>query len=683
VSAVARPEGSPVDPLRRASVRWACAAGVFAATFALYACTLAPTVTFVDSGELIVAARTLGVAHPPGFPLYLLLAHLATWVPFGGLAVRAHTFSALCGAAAAAVLTLVSDEVLLTLGRVRDRPARPRPTGMARSRAGGARTVLRAAPGVMAGLLLGCSRTLWSYATVAEVYTLNTLLIVLTLFFIVRWRRSLVADHTLRDGWLRAAVVSFALGLGVHHVTVMLTLPGLAWLVLATGGSAVLRPRRLLLLIACGAAGLLVYLYLPLAAARSPLLDWGDPRTLERVWWHVTGRQYQSYFSFSPHELAGEAARFARSAGREFGPWWLPAVALLAAVGAATLAQRDRSLGTALALVVVFDLTYTLTYGIAEDKDAYYLPTYVAVGVVAAIGLSRLTSGDAPGSSRTRSAWGAAAAAAFVPLIGLVHNLPYANRSRFTLAHDYVDDILSAIEPNGMLLTLDWQVWSPMLYTRTIEALRRDVVVLDVNLLRRSWYFEYLRHEYPALMAATANEVDAFLEDLRAWEQDPARYERDRSLNQRISSRFVAMILAFVRTQLRVGPVYVTQDLALNRDPQSRDVTQALTTQYALMPQGLVFQLLPDRTFRLPAPARWELRGLTDGRLRFEADDVVRVKVFPVYVSMLYNRGRYLALHGRHAEAVAAYEQALALDPSFAAAQQALAESRAAMALQR
>ena len=53
-----------IHPLK---VRVACAATVFIASLVLYACTLAPTVTLVDSGELIVAARSLGVAHPPGF----------------------------------------------------------------------------------------------------------------------------------------------------------------------------------------------------------------------------------------------------------------------------------------------------------------------------------------------------------------------------------------------------------------------------------------------------------------------------------------------------------------------------------------------------------------------------------------------------------------------------------------
>jgi hypothetical protein len=93
------------------------------------------------------------------------------------------------------------------------------------------------------------------------------------------------------------------------------------------------------------------------------------------------------------------------------------------------------------------------------------------------------------------------------------------------------------------------------------------------------------------------------------------------------------------------------------------------------VPQGLVFQLVRERTFHDPVQPQLLTRGLADGTLRFEADDVVRLKVFPVYVSMLYNRGRYLSLHGHHARAVEAFKQSLALDPSFAPAHTALAGS--------
>ena len=84
----------------------------------LYSWTLAPTVTLVDSGELIVVARFLGVAHPPGFPLWAMLAHLASLVPWGSVASRVNFSSALFAALASAILTLVVAELMIAASYV-------------------------------------------------------------------------------------------------------------------------------------------------------------------------------------------------------------------------------------------------------------------------------------------------------------------------------------------------------------------------------------------------------------------------------------------------------------------------------------------------------------------------------------------------------------------------------------
>jgi tetratricopeptide (TPR) repeat protein len=72
-----------------------------------------------------------------------------------------------------------------------------------------------------------------------------------------------------------------------------------------------------------------------------------------------------------------------------------------------------------------------------------------------------------------------------------------------------------------------------------------------------------------------------------------------------------------------------------------------------------------------------QIRGFADGTLRFEKGDPINVKVMPVYTNMLINRGRYLALFGQHERAIAAFKQALALNPNLTAAQQGLTESTA------
>lgn len=693
--------GSPAKhPTAR--VRIGCAMLVFVASLVVYARTLAPTVTLVDSGELIVAASSLGVAHPPGFPLYVVLAHLATLVPVGSVAVRVNFASALFAALASAVLSLVVFEALITAQLLRSIDRVRRKAGRKKSKKDGApeepqneaaprRSLVLIVSGMVAGLLLAFSRTLWAYATIAEVYTLTSLLILVIFLLMFQWRtRCIEATHksaaTFADNpvhlaganrSLYASALVFGLALGAHHVSVGLMLPALAALVIATSGIGFFRSKRIIYAAAFAFAGLfLVYAYLPLAASRSPVMNWGDPRTLERLWWQVTGRQYQVFFSYSLQTAASQFGDFIRLAANEFGPWWLPAGSVLSVAGFAAVFQRDRTLFWFLALVIAGDLVYALGYEIAEDKDAYYLPALIAMTMAAGLGVEWLINkiASAGVASKPRKAI-AALLLLLLPVVALVGNRSYDDRSRYFIAQDYVANIFSTVEPGGMLLTRDWQVYSPMLYFQEIERRRKDAVIIDVNQLRRSWYFDYLRQAYPVTVEQASNQIESFLEDLRHWEHDPELYQRDLALNQRISSRFYEMILAFVSNHIKTGAVYLTLDIAGNREGPDAELTKSLAASYQFVPQGLVFEVATDREFREPADPVLITRGLADGTLRFEDDDVVTIKVVPVYVNMLYNRGRYLAAYGRHQQAVEAFKQSLSLNPRFTLAQQALNES--------
>lgn len=683
-----------------------CAGLVFLVSLALYSLTLAPTVTLVDSGELIVAARSLGVAHPPGFPLYLLLAHLATLAPFGGVAARVNFASAIFGALACAMLTLVVAEALMTSSYVAALKRRAKRRAARRSKraaqhegavesdrdsTNGPLPVVAAA--LTSGLLLAFSRTLWSYATITEVYTLNTFLILSIFFLMLRWRRLIVGDERRAsvhvslddrspvvsdyDYLLYAAAVLFGLALGVHHVTVALTLPALALLVYRTEGLRFFTSRRLLYAALLSfAALLLIYAYLPLAASRSPAMNWGNPRAFEQLWWHITGRQYQVFLSFSPEVMGQQLVEFGKLAAREFGPWWLPLGLTLALAGFIAAFRSDRTTFWFLALVITGNMLYALNYEIAEDKDAYYLPTFVALALAAGFGLRWLVELAHARLGHAQLAHGLAALVALVVLASaLAFNLPYNNRRRYFIAQDYVENILSTIEPDGLLLTLDWQVESPMLYAREVEGRRADVKTVDVNLLRRVWYFDYLRRAYPDLIERSRDKVDAFVAELKQWERNPQAYTNDRALAQRIDSKFQEMLRSFVTTHNEHAPVYVTADMMFSTEGQDTELTRWLGSNYQLVPHGLVFRLAPRQGYYDLPEAQLQTRGLVDGTLKFEQTDVVNVKILPVYKAMLLNRGRYLALFGHHARAVDAFRQTLALDPDLDVARQGLNES--------
>lgn len=674
---------------------------VFFAALFVYTWTLAPSVTLIDSGELIVVAHSLGVAHPPGFPLWVMLAHLISLLPFGNIAVRINFSSALFAALACATLTLIVAELSVAASTLRNSKQRSR-RKIARPQKAASRDktgavafsdrLLVLAPALTAGLVMAFSKTLWSYATVTEVYALNTLLLFLIFFLMLRWRyrtmagktaasaglTRLKAPGTTQDSLLLVAAFLFGLALGVHHVTIALTLPALGWIVYRTEGWAFFKSRRLLFAaLVSSAAFVAVYLYLPLAASRAPLINWGDPHSGKAIWWHITGRQYQGFLSFAPPIIAQQFVAFAKMLSREFGFPWVPAGIALALVGLASSFKREQTIFWFIVLVVASNLAYTLSYEIAEDKDAYCLPIFAAFAIAAGIGVREFIQFLLSTSLRpSRILLGAMATVLLTVSLTLAANWPYNNRRHYFIAEDYVSNILETIKPNGLLLTLDWQVASPFLYVQEIEGRRRDVKVLDVNLLRRSWYFGYLRQTHPDLIERSREKIDAYVAELKQWEDNPAAYVNNARLTSRIASKFVEMIQSCVQREAEIGPVYITHDLVTSA---SRDgaLTAWFESSYALIPEGLVFRLGSDsHVFHEPGELAWQTRGLNDVTLKFEADDVVMSKILPAYTRMLINRGRYLALFGQHERAIAAFKQALALDPSSDLAGQGLNESQ-------
>src|SRR5437867_10368609 len=436
-----------------------CAGIVFLVALLLYGWTLAPTVTLTDSGELIVVARGLGIAHPPGVPLWIILAHLASLLPFGNVAQRINFSSALFAGLACAMLTLAVAELLVTASYLSASKRRKKGSQQSKKieQSGDAHLVL-AAPAIGAGLLMAFSRTLWSYATITEVYALNTLLILVILFLMLRWRRRIVEDRmhiwttskvgqvaspiTRHDTSLYAAALMFGLALGVHHVTVALTLPAIAVIVFRTQGLRFFTSRRLVYAALISISALVaVYAYLPLAASHSPVINWGHPRSLHEIWWHITGRQYQVYFSFKPEIIGAQFTEFCGMALREFGFPWLPVSLVLALAGFVDAFKRDRTTFWFLLTVMIADLAYAVSYEIAEDKDAYYLPTFISIAIAAGLGIGWMIRWAV--SKRAPVGKFSVAVTTVVLVIcatTIAANWPFNNRRQCFIAHDYVEN---------------------------------------------------------------------------------------------------------------------------------------------------------------------------------------------------------------------------------------------------
>jgi hypothetical protein len=133
--------------------------GVLLASLTLYVKTMAPTVSFWDCGEFIACAYTLGVPHPPGSPLYVLLGRVFTFLPFGEVAWRVVLMSAV--ASALAVWCVYGTAVMLGRRALGGAPLAPLGDGRDAGITVGA---------AVAALSLAVSYTFWFNATEAEVY---------------------------------------------------------------------------------------------------------------------------------------------------------------------------------------------------------------------------------------------------------------------------------------------------------------------------------------------------------------------------------------------------------------------------------------------------------------------------------------------------------------------------------
>jgi tetratricopeptide (TPR) repeat protein len=433
------------DAAQRPCRSVALPATVALAAFALHAATACPTVFFGDSGELIAAAQSLGVAHPPGYPLYTALGRLALALPGGEPAWRMNLLSALFGAlACGAAAWLVA-------------------------RWGGS-----VVGGAAAGLLLATSSEFWSAATVAEVYTLHLLLLVLLLAAAERLREPREGGNRSRVKALLAAALVLGLGLS-HRPTILLALPAalvVAWPALKRarhwlGARAALASAALLL-----GTPLLFYGTLILRSRAGPAANWGRPDDLARMISHATARGYDFYVIGPAGWLRAEAwERLADLLWNGFSYGTAP-LALLGLVAALRQRGPGRRAGAALLALGLPLLLFGLSYG-TEDLEVLFLPLGLVTALLAGLGIGALSSV----LPRRGSFLGLLLTAVLLCAQLLLH-FPSHNLRRVTAAADYGRDLLATLPRNGVIFVAGDDSFV-LAYLIQVLGERRDVQVYD------------------------------------------------------------------------------------------------------------------------------------------------------------------------------------------------------------
>jgi len=469
---------------------------VGSASFTLYLITLAPTITWAnsgaDGGDLSTAAATLGVPHPPGYPLYTTLGYLFTQLPIGTVAFRLNLFSALCMALAAA---------LITWGVTTPSPTLPRSQTTA-NRGGGrhpsrvdvfSSTEVELGMGVIAGLAFAAAPMVWGQATIAEVHALNALLVAGLLV--------LLAPSVLHAAPLSSRRVTWAFfvwGLSLTHQLTTLALLPLFFVAVRRSFFAhhALRITQYAIRITCYTLSFLLpltlYLVLLPRATAQPPINWLGEATPANFWSLITAELYGGYaFALSPNEYLTRVGAFAQLLVAQFG--WLG----LGLIGLGVYRARRRAIAPliSVALYVIFALGYNTV-----DSHLYLIPVWIFCAYALAAGAQTLVHYSSHVIRRASHIAYYAFLICLIPALSVMSNFAGQDLHADDAAKDFAQSVLATAPADAIIVThLDAHTFT-LWYYRHVEEQRPDVTIIDLRLAAYPWYDPMLRAQDKSLI---------------------------------------------------------------------------------------------------------------------------------------------------------------------------------------
>ncbi len=412
----------------------------------IYGWTLSPSVGAGDSGELILAAQSLGIAHPPGYPVWVLLARIAALLPLGSAALRVNALSAGLAALASGLFYLLA------------------------ARCGLPRLARAAATLIFAG-----STLVWDSAVHAEVYSLSSAA------FLALSLAALRARATRTAGAKADAIFFFAAGLALLiHQTLLFPAAVLGVWVLARG----FRLSRLIAALGWAALGFSLVCMLPVRSGAHPPLDWGHDRSLGSLWDNLLRRSYGG--------LRQNPFRLDRAVDEIFSMGALVASACglvgasLAGIGA-ILSRRARAAMAPLTWASL-SIPAALVALVGFTPDAEHLaqigPFLTPVAAVLALWAGAGIQAGRKRVARPVRAGLALACGAALVLTAALHYRD-CDRSGFTLPSRYAKDLLGPLPQNATLVLDGDNETFLAAYLTGVEGYRTDLHLIH----RRGYVF--------------------------------------------------------------------------------------------------------------------------------------------------------------------------------------------------
>jgi Tfp pilus assembly protein PilF len=429
----------------------------FLTTFAFYFLTLCRTVYTGDSGELAFAIYTMGLAHPPGYPLLTLLGKFFLTIIPGNPAYVLNLMSALLASAAVGAGAFVIRAILF------DREERDQ--------------ILAILISAVTAAIWGFSNALWATAVGLEVYSLGMLLFQLSLLSLLKFLES--------KNWKLLIAAGYFLFLGLaNHLTIISLAPPILVIMLVRR-----TPSRVWLLL----AGLFVisiaaYLYIPLRSAHYPIADWDHPTSFRAMMNHITASRYRGFISGLVPENYFENLWRSVKIWADQTPLFLVPIGFVGLILPTGIRPKQRLI---LLSIVVLNLLTVALYDI-PDIEQYYLPTFF----ISIAGLASLVIWVFKRLRISNARAAAFSVLTLVTLLTLAKNYGRNDQSENRLGYTYGMNILNCVPPNSILISVADNSNSSLYYLHYVEGVRKDLEIYDpvktFIILRRKYGFDKL-----------------------------------------------------------------------------------------------------------------------------------------------------------------------------------------------
>lgn len=451
---------------------------VFVFFLTIYVVTLCRVVFWWDSGELIANVAVLGIPHRPGFPAYLLLAKLFSFLPLASFALRVNLVSAVCAAGSLAILYKAFRSTI--------RHFFPETASQIK---------WIQFSGLCFLLILGFTYSFWIQAVRAEVYSLNLLFFSLLLYLCALYLEKGCPEH------MYLFLFILGLGLGNHHLSLLSTIPAFGFLLATSSHPSGIPWRRIPLYGFFLLLGLSVYLYLPIRSLADPPLAWGDIRSVSSSAGSVLALNSLRNMNLG---FVSNLATNVEKMVRLFSDQLTFLCFVLSLFGLLALFRKNRRLLVFLLILIAGNCAAVLFMAnefIPTNPDLHGYLVYSILGLALACGIGVLFLLDR--IRRPSSVWLRISAIVLggISLLPMMEHFPETNLSRNRIAHRYGMSVISDLDSNSVLFIDNVNLNFILRELQYAEGIRNDITVVDRGLLGFGWYAEQKRERLRPLFA--------------------------------------------------------------------------------------------------------------------------------------------------------------------------------------